>query len=363
MNRLGINRKAVLEFTEMMEALLAAGLSLRDSLEMTARAGGERGGGARGGRGNAADSGAARAAAVILAGIERGASFAEALCALDPVFPPVYRGMIAVGDRAGSVERIFPRLGAFLRDQKRIREKTAAALAYPALVLCVALAGSLALAVFVLPRLESVFSAFGGGAGDTVRRNIAAIKSAALWLGGGLACAGAGICAVKRLGTRWKGAAEYVDRLVLALPLAGPFIISWETLNLSFAMEALTAGGISVEAGLGEAEAVLSNRHYRNALGKVREAVMNGGSLSAAFSGAGVFPPYFCRWIAVGESSGKSDGVFTQIRIWFQGEIEKQTNRFLLLVEPALIVIIGVLVLVLIMAVVLPLFQAYGNLI
>jgi type II secretory pathway component PulF len=394
----GINHKAALEFTEMMETLLAAGLSLRDSLEMTAAAGaagsgrrtrsagGGRGGfaatGAAGGRGRrtgaggrtagsgraqAREAGAAFAAREILAGIERGASFAEALCAAETVFPPVYRGMIAVGDRAGSVERIFPRLGAFLREQKLIREKTVAALAYPALVLFIALAGSIALAVFVLPRLESVFSAFGGDAGAAVRRNIAAIKTAGVRLGAGLAFSTVLLLTLKLLGShrepsRWERAAELLDRAALAIPLAGSFIVSWETLNFSFAMEALTSGGISVEAGLWEAEAVLSNRHYRKALREAREAVMNGGSLSTAFSEAGVFPPYFCRWIAVGESSGKSEGAFTQIRTWFQGEIEKQTARFLLLIEPALIAIIGVLILILIMAVVLPLFQAYGTL-
>jgi type II secretory pathway component PulF len=354
----------VLEFTEMMDTLLASGLSLRDSLEMTASAGAAAEGAS--GAGNAylrrgKQSGAALAAEEILSGLGRGASFAGALCALEKTFPPVYRGMISVGDKAGSVEKIFPRLAVFLREQRAIRDKTAAALAYPALVLFIALAGSLALALLVLPRLESVFSAFGGGAGETVSRNIAAIKTAFLRLGAGLLVSATVIVAARFAGGADRGA-ELLDRLILSLPLAGRFIVSWETLNFSFAMEALTAGGISVEAGLIEAEAVLSNRHYRRALEKVRGAVMNGGSLSAAFAGAGVFPPYFCRWVSVGESSGRSEGVFTQIRTWFQGEIEKQTQRFLLLIEPALIAIIGILILILVTAIVLPLFEAYGNL-
>jgi type II secretory pathway component PulF len=348
-----INSKAVLEFTEMLETLLAAGLSLQDSLEMTAAAGSHLGKG---------ESGAAFAAKQILKRIERGASFSEALCALETSFPPVYRGMIAVGSRAGSVERIFPRLGSFLREQKKIREKTAAALAYPALVLFIALAGSIALAVFVLPRLESVFSAFGGDAGETVRGNITAIKTAAFNLMLCLIVITVAIVSVKLIALKHEAAAELLDSAVLALPLAGPFIASWETLNFSFAMEALTAGGISVEAGLVEAEAVLSNRRFRRALRNVRESVLGGGDLSAAFSRAGVFPPYFCRWIAVGEGSGKSEGIFTRIRTWFQGEIEKQTTQFLTLAEPALIAIIGILMLVLITAIVLPLFKAYGNL-
>jgi type II secretory pathway component PulF len=112
------SKNAVLEFTEMMELLLESGLSLRDALELLAEDEG-------------ADGGAAFLAGGILDRIRSGVSFAQAVFSMKETFPPIYRGMIRVGYKAGSVERIFPRLGSYLRDQKKLREKTAGALAYP----------------------------------------------------------------------------------------------------------------------------------------------------------------------------------------------------------------------------------------
>jgi type II secretory pathway component PulF len=155
--------------------------------------------------------------------------------------------------------------------------------------------------------------------------------------------------------------ARRFDSALLRLPLAGKFLSFWESLNFSFAMEALSGGGIPVENALEEAEAVVSNRAYRMALKQVREAVFNGKNLSSAFKEQKIFPPCLSQWIAIGESSGKTEKIFTQVRSYFQEETERMSAQFLLLIEPALIGIIGAVILGFVVGIVLPLFSIYGN--
>ncbi|MDR0451791.1 MAG: type II secretion system F family protein [Treponema sp.] len=340
------SKTAVPEFTEMMETLLEAGLSLRDALELLA-------GGAEGG--------AEFLAGGILDRVRSGASFAQAVFSMNETFPPIYRGMIRVGYKAGSVERIFPRLGSYLKNQKKLREKTAAALSYPLLVLFLAIAGTIGMAFFVLPKMEAVFGSFGGGQAETIRGNIAAMKTAMLSFAGLALFLAASAAAVKKLGGFLPRIRRYFDRVILRLPLIGGFFSAWESLNFSFAMEVLSSGGVSVEEALGEAGAVVSNSAYREALREVREEVLNGTSLSRAFRGKALFPSLLGRWIAIGESSGQTERIFSQMRSYFQEEIDRRMNRFLLLIEPALIALIGAVILFFVVAVVLPLFSAYGN--
>jgi type II secretory pathway component PulF len=229
------------------------------------------------------------------------------------------------------------------------------------LVLFLAIAGTVGLVFFVLPKMEAIFGSFGGGQAETIRENIAVMETGMLCLSGFILFLSAAVIAAKKLNRYFPDAGRYFDYIVLRLPLIGGFLSSWESLNFSFAMEVLTSGGVSVEAALGEAEAMVSNSAYREALRKARVQVLNGVNLSRVFHGEKLFPPYLGRWMAIGESSGQTEKVFSQVRSFFQQEIDRLTNRFLLLIEPVLIALIGAVILFFVLAVVLPLFSAYGN--
>jgi type II secretory pathway component PulF len=340
--------KEVLEFTEMMELLLESGLSIRDALEALV---------AMDGAASAASSGRAPGGKIslgetLLAHIRRGATFAQAVD-LTGEFPRIYREMIRVGNTAGSVEKIFPRLGAYLRDRKKIREKISGALAYPALVLAVAFAGVLGLIFFVMPRMELIFAGFGAEAGNGIRRNLRSLELA-LGVPAALGALLAGAAGVLRKN-------DAIDRLALGLPLAGKFILCWESFNFVFAMEVLTGGGIPVEDAIAEAAALVSNGAYRSSLLQAREGVLNGGSLARAFSENPFCPPCMGLWAAIGERSGKTEGVFSQLRSYFQGELERRSAQFVLLIEPAMIALIGMVILALVSGILLPLFSIYGS--
>jgi type II secretory pathway component PulF len=342
-------KKAVLEFTGMMELLIESGLSIKDALEVLVS--------------SDCRSAASALGTRLLELIRRGSSFAEAVRSLDNIFPPVYRGMINVGDKAGSVEKVFSRLRNYLNRQKNLKDKISAALVYPVMVLFLAVAGSLGLIFFVMPKLETIFGGFNENSAEEIRRNISAIKLLLSCFAGTAAVVIPAAVILFHIGRFYEKPGLFLDSLLLRVPVLGMFLSIRESLNFSFAMEALTSGGVPVETALAEAAGSVSNRMYCRSLSLVRKQVIRGGSLSAAFASDPVFPVYISRWIAVGEKSGRTETVFTQIRSYFQDLIEQRTTKFLLLIEPALIIAIGVILLGLIVGIVLPLFSVYGNII
>jgi type II secretory pathway component PulF len=347
--------KAALEFTEMMTTLLEAGLSLRDSLELLSVIGRDKAGKKKSPAGVLAED--------LLEEVRKGVSFARAVQNRPEVFSTIYTGMISIGDRVGSVERIFPRLSLYLKDQKKLRDKIAAALAYPTLVLSVSIFGAIALAIIIIPKMETIFAGFGGDAAEQIHSHIQRIEILFGALGFGVLALVVLLvmCALVRKTN--EGFANDFDRMLLRLPIIGGYIRSWETLNFTFAMETLTGGGVSVENAIAEAAALVSNSAFRNALRAAREKIVRGLSLSTVFASYSEFPAYLSQWLAIGEKSGKTERVFSQVRSYFQDEIDRTMARFLSLIEPAMIVLVGVLLLTLITGIILPLFSMYGGLI
>lgn len=341
------NTAAVLEFTEMIGMLVESGLSLKDALELAGTM--------------KSDGPLHDLSEKLLNEVRRGVSFAQAVAESDGLFPPIYRGMVAIGDRVGSVEKIFPRLASYLREQKALKEKTMGALAYPVLVLAISLIGTVGIVIFLLPRLETIFNGFGGNAAVRIRDNVRVMNGILITF----ACVCVlGISIVVTfivLRARSPSFATAFDRKLLRLPLIGPFLVSFETLNFAFAMETLVSGNVPIEVAIEEAAEVVENRAYRNALTLSRAAVIRGVPISTAFSEHREIPTYVSRWIAVGERSGRSDRVFSQIRTYFQGDVERSTSRFMALIEPSLIVLVGVVILMVVLLLVVPLFSMYGS--
>lgn len=342
-------RNAVLEFTEMMELLTDSGLSIKDSLEVASKIGN--------------GSPAGKIASELAEALRKGDGFAHVIESRSEWFPDMYRRLVSVGERTGSVERIFPRLATYLRDMKTLRDKILGALTYPIMVLAVTVAGSVGISLFVLPRIEEIFSGFGGAGADKIYANIRAMKiaiSAVVILS--MLCAAASV-ALGIAAKRKPSLAQALDGFKLSLPVIGPFLSAWETLNFAFAMETLTAGGVAVEEALEEAARVVTNEAYRQAIQDVRSAVLKGHNLSSEFPLHREFPSYLSQWMIVGERSGKTERVFAQVRKYFQAEVDRASTKFTTMLEPALIVLIGALLLVLVTLVIVPLFTIYGSLV
>jgi type II secretory pathway component PulF len=348
--RSGAKVEELRELTVMLGALLESGLSLKEALAVAAEPGARQGSG----------SGVSRLAGALLEAVEKGASLSEAIADCGG-FSEFYRGMIAVGERIGSTERVLPRLAAYMTESKAIRDKLAGALVYPALVCACAVLGAGAILVFLIPRLLELFDDLGGKAAVQARASAAAMARASYSFAGATLALAAAALIVAALRRRDESFAARLDALALRLPLAGKAIAARETLGFAYAMEVLAGGGLPVEAALGAAAGVVGNRAFRAAILRCRDEALKGQSLSAATARRPELPPRIARWLAIGEKSGQVELVFGQLRRFYQGEVERASSRLAALAEPALIVLVGFLILAMVQAFVVPLFSMYGG--
>ncbi len=329
-----------------MEQLINSGLSIKDALEVSSLI-------------NKKND---NISTILFEQIQKGISFAEAVNRLDYIFPPVYRGIISVGDKVGSVEKIFPRLRLYLETQKKIKDKLLGAMLYPLIVLTTAFFVFVAMIFFVFPKLKMMFVEFGGEAAALLEKNINRMETGFIIILAFFLFIFASITIVKLLANKNHSLKILLDTITLKIPILGKFLTYLETLHFSFAMETLIAGGITIEDSIQESKSVLTNSAYKDCLENVKTRITRGESLSEAFSiHDKIFPDYMIKWMMVGEKSGKPEQVFSQLRNYFQTEIDLYTTKFMTLIEPALIVFIGLFLVVLIIEVIVPVFSLYGS--
>ncbi len=339
--------RAVADLAGAMALLLSSGLTLRDALRVaqTVYHRGE----------------VNRIVVSLLEELERGSSVVAAMDALSSSVPALFAGFVRIGERVGSLENAFRTLAEYMGRQRRLRERVTSALIYPAVVLVVALAGITAVTFFVLPRAEELFRELGSAIPPSIaeRARWFRVLLAAL-----LAAAAAAIAALPLLGLarrRSSSAAEALDRVLLRLPGAGSVIRHRETLSFVFAMETLVGGGFAVEDAMLEAAGVVANRRLRAGILRARERVLKGEPLSRAFEAESELPQRLVRWVGISERSGSVHEVFHQLRLYYEGETEKWSDRLMSLAEPVLILCVGAMIIVLVVLFIVPLFSLYGS--
>ena len=341
------SRRLLSEFTDLITLMLGAGLSLPDCLEVA------QGVFARG-EGNAL-------ATLLLERIRKGSTFTAALESAGAGIPPFYTAMVRIGERIGSLDQVFGRLAAWLKEEKGLHDRFTSALLYPAIVACVAAASAIFIMTVLFPRLREIFAELGPGSAGRVGALMGSLNSE-LAAAAVVLSLGAALVAGMTLARRRGGAlALRIDTLLLTLPLLSRFLMQRELLNFTFAMEALTAAGISVEEALSEGAGAVTNRALRHAVLAIRERLLKGERLSAAFAGSPLFPERIARWMAIGERVGRVEKVFGQLRAYYQQEVEKWITRLMTLVEPALIVGLGILIVLFVALFILPVFSLFGT--
>ncbi|MDR1239714.1 MAG: type II secretion system F family protein [Treponema sp.] len=342
------SRDIILEFTEIMAALLKAGLTIQDAVGLCVTIAG--------------NSKTAWLSRNLLEALRNGLSLHEALKMHTPSFSPLYQALIRLGEETGSVAAVFSRMAQYLRNEKKIRGKIGNIVWYPLLILGITFIGCVGIIVFVLPRMAEIFAAFNIQDTDNLVRELSGVYRS-LWLTASffvlLITAAILVLAARKTSDRF---AFLTDKILLGLPLAGPFIKSLQTMDFSFAMEMLTGSGITIHTALTETSSAIRNRAYAGALIEVESLLRQGETLSRSFMAYHEFPPYVATWIAVGERTGNVENVFTQIRGYFEEEVDHISEKIMGMLEPGLILLVGIIVLLLIIQFILPIFSLYGRL-
>ncbi|MBN2658733.1 MAG: type II secretion system F family protein [Spirochaetales bacterium] len=334
------SNRIILDFTDTLALMLRSGLTVRDSLKVASV--------------TFTDRKTKGLLESLTASLNKGISFPDALDRMSADFTPLYRGMVRIGDRTGSMENIFIRLSKYLNDEKAMREKIRGALIYPLMVISVLFLFMLVISLFIFPRLKNSFS---DQTLDLVFQRfqvmmlLVLIPSAIFVLFPVALFFASGSTGKMR---------EWADSVLLKIPVAGKIILNRACLNLVFSLEVLTSSGFPIESALNESSSVLSNSLLKEALKRIGRSIVKGTRLSEAFSAEPIWPERIAVWIGVGEASGDVSSVFSQLRLFFQWELDKRTSRIMQLIEPALILLLGAFMILFVILFVVPLFSIFG---
>jgi type II secretory pathway component PulF len=336
------------EFTSLLSSLLSAKLSLKDALDIASQTSVRR---------------SVKALATSLSErIGKGAAFSAALDA-EGRLPPVYSGLVAVGERTASLPACMERLDGYLRDSKEMRDALGGALVYPAIVLTAATAGIAGVAAYAMPKMREIFAELGGEASERLSTSLASGAVIAAVLAGIFLALVVGAVTALILRARGGKPALAIDKALISLPLAGTFAAEQCMLDFSFAMESLTGGGIPLDAAIPEAAKASRNAFFSSEALAVRDELRKGAALSQAMAASPAFPAYAAQWVAVGERTGEVALVFGRLKSFYSARTKGRTQLAMRIVEPGLSVLLGAILIFIIFTFVLPIFEMMGSLV
>lgn len=289
-------------------------------------------------------------------GVVEGQRLSEAMARQGAAFPPLYRATVAAGEASGALAPILERLADGLERDEQVRGKVITALVYPTVLALVALGVVIALMVFVVPRVVDQFDSMNQTLPLLTRAVIGVSDLMRNWgwlflllLVGG----GAGFVA----GLRKPEFRLAVDRRILRLPVVGRLTRDLHGARMARTLSTMITAGLPVLEGLTITARTVSNRALRAATEMMADAVREGGGLSAAMRRADVFPPILVHMTASGEASGRLEPMMERAADYLEREFSTFTAVLLSFLEPAIIVVMGGVVALIVLSILLPILQ------
>ena len=280
----------------------------------------------------------------------------QALDEFPRVFPELYRATLAAGEQAGHLDVVLERLADYTEARQQLQQKVMLALLYPVLLTLVAFAVISALLVYVVPQVVEVF--------DHIDQTLPALTIGLIAVSDFLQAHGvillllvvAAAFMARFLLKREKIRRRFHARL-LTLPLFGKFVRTLDAARFARSFSILIASGVPVLEGLKISSRVVGNLTLREALDRVRTKVREGGSISKAMKAEGYFPPLTIHLIASGEASSNLEQMLDRAAATQERETETVISATMGLFEPLMIVVMGGIILVIVLAILLPIFE------
>jgi len=332
---------ALVLFTRQLATLFGAGLPLDEVLAATA---------------DGADGAMRTLTLSLRARVMEGSSLAQALAEFPATFPPLYRASVAAGEQAGRLGTVLSQLAAHLESRDAMRRRVIAALAYPILLLFFALLVVSGLMLYVVPEVTGVFVRNGQTlpwATRTLLAISAGLQAGVWWLIAAALAASGGLLASWRRPAfvRWR------HRNWLRVPLLSRLLIALDSARYARTLALLGASAVPLLDAMSLANATVANHDLRAALGQAAARVREGVPLAQALARSGWFPPLAVRLIASGERAGRLDAMLDEAAAQLERELDMVLSVLMAALGPVVIVLVGGLVLFIVLAILLPIFQ------
>ncbi len=341
-----IAMRDVVIFTRQFSTMVNAGLPLVQALDILAR--------------QSENPALAAAVRAVVADVEQGNTVADAMRKQPKAFNDLYTNMVAAGEMGGILDVILNRLAVFMEKNDALVRKVKGAMIYPTVILCVA-----ALCVVVLLwRVIPVFSAMFASVGmelplpTQVVIGLSGFLNQYWWM---LLLGGAGaVVAVRRYYATSSGQLV-IDALLLKVPVLGDVLRKSAVSRFTRTLGTLVSSGVSILDGLEITARTAGNRVVEDAVMQSRASIAGGDTIAGPLDKSGVFPPMVISMINVGEQTGGLDEMLSKIADFYDDEVDAAVSGLLALLEPIMIVFLGVVVGGMIVAMYLPIFDMVNS--
>lgn len=335
-----IRGREVTVFTGQLASLLRSGVPILSSLNIIAE--------------QSENAHLKRVLAELHDEVKNGATFSASLAAYPGVFPPIYIAMVRAGETSGALPEVLLRINEFRLRQEEVLSRLRMALAYPILMAVVGIGTVIFMLTFVIPRLSEIFATLGG----TLPLPTRIVISVSAWLRKWWVWAyAAGFAAALKWQAGTASGRLYMSRLKLVFPLFGKLLLKIELSRFCRTLEMLLKSGIPILKALEIAVPVVNNQIVRERLSRSHRDLQQGGSFGRSLKDSRLFPAFMSNLIIVGEESGKLNDALAEVADAYEREANEAVKVMTNLLEPLMILAMGVVVGFVVIAMLLPIFE------
>jgi type IV pilus assembly protein PilC len=333
-------------FNQQLAAIIRAGIPILQAIAMLRR--------------RAASSRLRAVLADVEDKIRSGMALSQAFVAQGPIFPRIYTASILAGERSGALDDVLARYVAYMRRGVEIRRKIRGALAYPLFLLLASGGMVVFLTAYVVPRMSSLFEGFN--------RELPAITQVVIGLSNFVAgnifwlvptLIGLGVALY--IWSRTPGGQIFIDRLLLKLPIVSMLIKQLAVAQVTRSLATLLAGGITLVESWEIAAESITNKHLRALSSATLPMLREGQSFTDSLETAGWMPALGLDMIGVGERSGSLREMLEEVAEFYDRESEVRLEQLTTVLEPAILLVMGGLVVTILLAIYLPIISSISN--
>ncbi len=288
--------------------------------------------------------------------VEGGATFSASLKRHPKIFSTLYTNMVEAGEAGGILDTILNRLAAYIEKAMALKKRVKTAMFYPSTIVAVAVVVVIFLLIYVIPTFEQLFAGFGATLPlptVIVLEASRIVRAYLLVMLAGLVAAVVGL----RFYYRTPGGKLAIDRLLLRLPVFGPLIRKVAVAKFTRTLGTLVSSGVSILEGLDITARTAGNKVVEEAVLKARTAIAQGKTIAEPLQASGVFPLMVVQMIAVGEQTGALDRMLNKIADFYDEEVDVAVAGLTSLLEPLLVIFLGVIIGGVVIAMYLPIFK------
>jgi type IV pilus assembly protein PilC len=337
-----VKQRSVAVFTRQLATMIDAGLPLVQSLEILSLQ-----------QDNKVFKGIIRQ---IKEDVEGGSTFAGALNKHPSAFNELYTNLVVAGEEGGILDNILNRLASYIEKAEALKKKVKSALVYPATIVTVAVAVVMILMIFVIPVFETMFKSAGQSLplptlivltiSKLIKRYVLIFIPAFVLL----------IYLFKKYYQTQNGRA-IIDSLLLKLPVFGPLLKKIAVARFSRTLGTLVSSGVPILDGLSIVSRTSGNKTIETAILNARASIREGETIADPLGRSGIFPPMVIQMISVGESTGALDSMLSKIAEFYEEEVDVAVANLTSLLEPLLMIFLGVVIGGVVIAMYLPIFN------